>query len=648
MTIDDQGLDQGTGFAGFEGFKPEIRHGTGNPEALKYGEMWKHEEYRKIAPGEELAAVFLQQARPKSGAEVIDFGCGTGRGAFMLVLPPPVGGNLKVTMLDFVNNSLDEDVRNMLTTQAHVLRFLKRDLEQPIDVAAEYGFCTDVMEHIPPDKVDQVLNNILLSAQHVFFGISTVEDACGALIGKTLHLSVHPFQWWMQKFIERHCLVHWADEAPGVALFYVSAWRDTKEVVEVGTLNVTEEAMLENVRTNVQGGWSQARMHQPSSVEVLLLGGGPSLNEYEDDIRAKWKAGAKIVTMNGTYNWAYERGLWPVTQIMVDAREFNKRFVQPIDRKCIYLISSQCHPAVFEGLPDDRTYIWHTGADDVGKILEAAYSKWSIIPGGTTVLFRAIPLLRMLGFTKFHLYGCDSCLQDDAHHAYAQPENDGAAIFNIKVTGGRMFRCFPWMASQAQQMIDLIRWMGDDIELEVYGDGLLAHMLNTAAAIEDVKDEHGSVVSYESDLEQKSSEEVAKQLALDDRNPLISEVVPGLYVGGLGGVTAALEKQCAILGVRHLKCDADTQWVPILVGNHKQNLNTAAEIIETMLHTGQSVFVHCWAGVERAPLTVAWFLHTRLGMTLDEAYALVKAKHWPTQDRRKWIEGENLQGTLGA
>jgi hypothetical protein len=40
-------------------------------------------------------------------------------------------------------------------------------------------------------------------------------------------------------------------------------------------------------------------------------------------------------------------------------------------------------------------------------------------------VLRAFPLLRMLGYTQFHVFGFDSCVQEDGtHHAYPQPEND--------------------------------------------------------------------------------------------------------------------------------------------------------------------------------------------------------------------------------
>jgi len=122
---------------GVQGFPPGVAVQPGNPETLKYGRIWERSEYRVIAPGEDLAQLFLAQARPRPGTSVIDFGCGTGRGALMLALI----GKLNVTMVDFVGNCLDPEVRDMLVTQAHALRFIKADLEKPLPVAAEYGYC---------------------------------------------------------------------------------------------------------------------------------------------------------------------------------------------------------------------------------------------------------------------------------------------------------------------------------------------------------------------------------------------------------------------------------------------------------------------------------------------------------------------------
>jgi hypothetical protein len=43
------------------------------------------------------------------------------------------------------------------------------------------------------------------------------------------------------------------------------------------------------------------------------------------------------------------------------------------------------------------------------------------------------------------------------------------------------------MISQAQEFLDLIKFLGSEIELEVYGDGLLAHILNVGAEKQDLQ-----------------------------------------------------------------------------------------------------------------------------------------------------------------
>jgi hypothetical protein len=445
-------------------------------ERAKYEKMWALPQYRVVAPGEGVAMLFLEQAKPKTGSEVLDFGAGTGRGALMLALL----GGCKVHMLDFAKNCLDEEVRQALTTQAHALKFTLHDLYKPSPISAPYGYCTDVMEHIPPEYVDRVLQNILQAAQHVFFQISCVEDACGSLIGESLHLTVKPFDWWLQKLQSLDCVVHWSQDQGDVALFYVSAWTSGTELVKHGVLNIEEQAVVDNVKANIACDWVQVTPHATNDLEVMILGGGPSLACHVDEIKALREQGVKLVTLNGTYNWAIDNGLTPSATVIVDAREFNARFTKPVVEGCKYLISSQCHPSVLEGLPKDRTLLWHTSMDTVRDALNERYPIWFNIPGGSTVMLRAIPLLRMLGFRKFRLFGFDSCFIEDKGHAYAQPENDRDIRISVNC-GGRMFECAPWHVSQAAEFMDLVKFLGDEIELEVAGDGLIAHILKTGA-----------------------------------------------------------------------------------------------------------------------------------------------------------------------
>lgn len=469
--------------AGVKSYPPEvqIQPRKKTSEQIKYEKMWAIDDYRRVAPGEQTASIFLEQAKPAKDSTVLDFGCGTGRGGLMIALM----GRCKVTLVDFAENALDDEVKEATITQPDRLQFLRHDLNHPLPVTARYGYCTDVMEHIPPDEVDQVLANILVAAQSVFFMISTVPDVMGERIGEPLHLTVQDYSWWLARFREQNCVVHWSHNADDkAALFYVTSW--SSDITREGKVNTELEKVIKNIKTNIEAGWQQIHPHEAQDTEIMLLCGGPSLNDYEDEIRELRTGGMPMVTTNGTYNWALERGMTPSLQLVLDAREFNKRFTHPVVDDCKYLIASQCHPTVLEGLPKDRTWLWHVTLDDeVEELLDEAYPEWWFpVPGGSTVTLRGFCLLRMLGFLKIHVYGFDSCYRADEHHAYDQPENDSKVLrIGASCRGTRTFLCDPWMFTQAKEFIDLIRIYGDEFALNIKGDGLIAHIIETGAKL---------------------------------------------------------------------------------------------------------------------------------------------------------------------
>ena len=472
-----------TALTGIIGKAPVVSVSNSRPlEKDLYKMMWERPEYRTFAPGEKAVFDFLAQAKPRRGSSVIDLGCGTGRGSLNLAF----FGGLDVTMVDFAPNCLDADIVPMLETQKHVMRFLEHDLSQPLPVKAAYGFCADVMEHIRPHHVDRVLDNCLDACQHVFFQIDTQEDEMGKLLGHRLHLSVHSYEWWLKKFNDRNCIIHWSDKDARYAYFYVTAWMSGDTFVDRGVLNTAEEKIKENVANNVKLGFQQVQPHATNDVEVMIVGGGPSLADSIEEIRRLREDGVKLIAINNAYKFCVDHGVKPSAMVMVDAREFNNRFVDPIIPECKYFIASQCDPSVFAKLPKEQTYIWHTSADLINEILAAQYDRWYPVPGGSTVLLRTIPLFRMLGFKRFHIFGCDSCLTGDKHHAYEQKENDNQPVVPVSL-GGKIFECHPWMVSQAQEFIDLIKMMGDEIELDVRG-GLLRHILETGASCADLKE----------------------------------------------------------------------------------------------------------------------------------------------------------------
>ena len=74
-------------------------------------------------------------------------------------------------------------------------------------------------------------------------------------------------------------------------------------------------------------------------------------------------------------------------------------------------------------------------------------------------------------------------------------------------------------------------------------------------------------------------------------------------------------------------------------GKVKETLDGLVALMDKALKDDDhaKVVVHCAMGMERSPLTVVWYLHTKLGKTIDEAYDIVIKARASVVDRRSWI-----------
>jgi len=175
-------------------------------EREKYQLMWSMPAYRTVAPGEHVVDKFMEIAKPEG--VVVDFGCGTGRAG------TKIAETHDVILVDFTDNCRDQE--------ALCLPFIRADLTDKIPVNGDYGFCTDVMEHIPTEDVKYVITNIMGSTPKAFFQISTVDDQFGKLIGEPLHHTVRPHNWWIEEFKTRGYSVEWEEDLGNASLFYIT------------------------------------------------------------------------------------------------------------------------------------------------------------------------------------------------------------------------------------------------------------------------------------------------------------------------------------------------------------------------------------------------------------------------------------------
>jgi hypothetical protein len=462
--------------------------------------VWTLDDYRNFSPGEQLVDLFLESVQARDGVSVIDWGAGTGRGGYKIHKERP---DLDVTFVDFADNCLDDNIAKAVETTDN-LHFVVEDLTVPSALKSHLGYCCDVLEHIPEEDIDKVLANILYSSTDVFFMIATGDDAFGKHphIDEELHLTTKDYHWWLERFSEQRCVVHRSLKLDHRVIFYVTGWGSKMLRFSEGKVNTDSDVILDNIKENAKLGLQEMTPHGPDgAADVVLLAGGPTLNDFTEEIRELRDSGCKLVTTNGSYNWAVENGMKPSLQCIVDAREFNKRFTEQTpgmtdDTK--YAIASQCDPKIFDGMPLDRTYLWHvTLSDETKPIMSEYYGKagedWFPVPGGSTVTMRTLCLLMMLGYRRIHIFGFDSCVWDDRpHHGYEQKENDEIKGLLPMVIGRgtkweKQFWCQPWQVFQVREFSEMVGRNLMEAQLDIRGDGIIAYMVETAAKIENEK-----------------------------------------------------------------------------------------------------------------------------------------------------------------
>lgn len=155
-------------------------------ERDKYREIWSFPEYSEFSPGGENVQRFLNVLTPPPAALVLDIGCGRGNAGLGLQ-----AAGLTVKWLDITDAALDPSIPRD--------RFIQAPLwdDWANGRRWNYGFCCDVMEHIPPEYVMLCIERIVRACAISWFHIHNGADEFGKVIGEPLHLTVRPFLWWL-------------------------------------------------------------------------------------------------------------------------------------------------------------------------------------------------------------------------------------------------------------------------------------------------------------------------------------------------------------------------------------------------------------------------------------------------------------------
>lgn len=176
-------------------------------EKEKYEKIWTIPSYRVSSPGYICSRVFFEffENRIQPDDTISDFGCGTGLAALTFL-----EHDLNIHLIDIAANCLQDKIEALTLLMPDRVRFTTACLwNLPKTIPpTDWIYCMDVLEHIPEEKIDQVLQEMAKRTKKGgVLQIFLQDEPFGDCIEETLHLTIKPQDWWISKIKE-----HWRVE----------------------------------------------------------------------------------------------------------------------------------------------------------------------------------------------------------------------------------------------------------------------------------------------------------------------------------------------------------------------------------------------------------------------------------------------------
>jgi protein-tyrosine phosphatase len=122
--------------------------------------------------------------------------------------------------------------------------------------------------------------------------------------------------------------------------------------------------------------------------------------------------------------------------------------------------------------------------------------------------------------------------------------------------------------------------------------------------------------------------------------PSPQEISPGVFLGGWNDAVKFDGKKFCVLDeapddmppATHVRIYDEAKDAPIVA-----NLDRVTSEMNSAHKSSQPVLVFCGHGVRRSPLAAAWYLHRYEKLSLDDAYAKIRAVRPKVESAQEWI-----------
>lgn len=157
-----------------------------------------------------------------------------------------------------------------------------------------------------------------------------------------------------------------------------------------------------NQKLNIARGWPTCKVHPAREGRIAIVGAGPSLREYYDELRDY----EEVWAVNGAYDFLLEQGCIADGFFGLDPLPDLGDYLNNAQPETTFYLASTCDPAIFDKVAGQKIAMWFPEQEFKG----APEGEW-VIRGGTTALTRAPYLADRLGWRDITLFGADSSFE---------------------------------------------------------------------------------------------------------------------------------------------------------------------------------------------------------------------------------------------
>jgi len=155
-------------------------------EKKKYSDLWRSVNYTSSSANN--FARLVKSIIPEGNSSVLEIGCGNGTGMKALSNHCNISGN-DIIIEAAVASEIDATI---------LYEFPLWNI--PGYLSFDYTISTDVLEHIPIEKIDESIKKIIeISEVGAIHAICT-RPASTKYEGRQVHLTVRPIWWWRKLF----------------------------------------------------------------------------------------------------------------------------------------------------------------------------------------------------------------------------------------------------------------------------------------------------------------------------------------------------------------------------------------------------------------------------------------------------------------